>query len=103
MITLDSLRLPRIGPYAIFDLVLSFVGVAMLSPLLSWIFRQIHLRIPFISWMYFTLPIGIISHILVGNHTLMTKQFLDPQSHYLLKIFIFVLIILGCLNIKIIK
>jgi hypothetical protein len=60
------------------------------------------LKIPLISWMLFTLPIGILVHILTGNHTLMTKYFLDPSGHYLLKIFILFLLLLGFAFIKII-
>jgi hypothetical protein len=53
--------------------------------------------------MYFVLPIGIISHLLCGDMTPMTRNFFDPNGHYLLKIFILVLLFLGIRKIKIIK
>jgi hypothetical protein len=49
------------------------------------------------------LPIGIIAHLLVGKITPLTKNFLDLKSHYILKIIIIALIILGIKGIKIIK
>ena len=103
MITLEYLRTFRIGEYAIFDLTVSFLGVMLLAPLLSKLFRLIHLEIPLSSWLYLTLPIGVLAHILVANHTLMTKYFLDPTDHYPLKLFIALLVYLGIRGISLIK
>lgn len=103
MLTIEYLRTFRIGEYSIFDLTISFLGVSLLAPLLSKIFRLVNLDIPLRSWILFTLPIAIITHILIGQHTLMTKYFLDPSGHYLLKIFIITLLILGFRGINIIK
>ncbi|EKD80155.1 MAG: hypothetical protein ACD_40C00193G0020 [uncultured bacterium] len=103
MSSIEFLRSFRIGEYAIFDLATSFIGVFILSPLLIRLFRMAHLEIPLTSWLLFTLPIGIGTHILTGNYTPMTKYFLDPSGHYPLKIFIIILFILGFRGISIIK
>ena len=103
MITLEYLRQFRIGGYATFDLAVSFVGIYLLSPLLSKLFLKFRIEIPKRNWLLLTLPIGILVHLLTGNMTLMTKDFLDIHSHYVLKILILGLLILGIRGIKITK
>ncbi len=103
MITVESLRSFKLGEYAIFDLTASFLGMYLLSPILSYLFRFIKLDIQRVSWFYLTLPLSILIHILVGKYTPMTKYFFDPSDHYLLKIFIIILFILGLRGISIIK
>lgn len=100
MINLEYLRSFRIGEYSIFDLVISFLGILLISPLLTKVFKLIHLEIPLKSWLFFTLPLAIFAHILVGQNTLMTTYFLDPHSHYLLKISIVILFLIGVLQVK---
>jgi len=103
MISIEFLRQFRIGEYAIFDLTTAFVGVYLASFLLSKLFRKIRVDIPRISWVLLTLPIGILTHIIIGRITPMTKNFLDIQGHYVLKIVIIGLLIFGLRGIKIIK
>ncbi len=86
--------------YAIFDIVLAFVGMGILSPLLSGIFWKFGIIIPKKNWLFFTLPIGIISHLLTGQNTLMTKNFMDMNSQYMLKILIIGSFIAGFWGIK---
>ncbi len=103
MITIEYLRQFRIGEYAVFDIVISFLGIYLLSPLLSKLFLKFRIEIPKRNWLFLTLPIGILVHLLTGNMTLMTKDFMDIHSHYVLKILILVLLILGIKGIKITK
>lgn len=103
MISIEFLRQFRIGEYAIFDLTTAFVGVYLASFLLSKLFRKIRVDIPRISWVLLTLPIGILTHIIIVRITPMTKNFLDIQGHYVLKIVIIGLLIFGLRGIKIIK
>ncbi|MFZ2189666.1 MAG: hypothetical protein WA057_06375 [Candidatus Magasanikiibacteriota bacterium] len=103
MSIIEFLRQFRLGGYAIFDFVVSFLGIWLLSPLLTKLFKKIKLDIPKINWLFLTLPISIIIHLLVGNVTPFTKNFLDLHGHYILKIIILVLLILGLRGIKIIK
>ena len=100
MITLPYLRSFRIAEYAIFDLVASFIGVYLLAPLLSKLFLKFKIVVPLSSWLYFTLPLGIIIHLLVGNMTGMTKDFIDPNGHFVIKIIIVLLTIIGIKGIK---
>ncbi len=102
MISIEYLRQFKFLDYAIFDLVLSFVGIYLLAPLLSKIFLKLRLKISKKSWMFLTLPISILVHIMVGNMTPMTKYFLDIQDHYVLKIIILGLLALGIKDIKIV-
>ncbi|MFO0763953.1 MAG: hypothetical protein U0518_03805 [Candidatus Gracilibacteria bacterium] len=88
---LHFLRQYHIFDYAIFDLTASFVGIYLLSPVLSRIMKWFRLDVPLQSWLLFTLPIGILVHIAVGSYTPMTRDLLDPSSHWILKG-----IILGC-------
>lgn len=103
MPSLEYLRSFRIGEYAAFDLSLAFLGVMALSPLLSWLFRQLKIEVPFISWVLLTLPIGVLTHLAVGQDTLMTKYFMDGTSHYLLKLAVLVLLVIGISKIKFIR
>ena len=100
---IENLRLYRIGGYAIFDLVTAFLGMYLLSPLLSWLFRQVKIDIPKQNWLFLTLPISILVHLLVNNKTLMAKNFLDLQGNFILKILILGLLVLGLRGIKITK
>jgi len=99
---LEYVRSFKIGDYAIFDIVVSFVGIWILSPLLTKFFRFFKLEIPLSSWIFLTLPLSILIHALVGKITPMTKYFLDPSGHFLLKLFIVILLVLGLSKIKII-
>jgi hypothetical protein len=103
MITIEFLRQLRVGGFAIFDFATAFLGVLALSPILRWLFRKVGLEIPIRSWLFFTLPVGIIVHILTGHRTPMTVQFLDPSGYYLVKAIILILLILGFIGIKRIK
>jgi len=100
---IETLRQYRILDYAVFDLLLAFVGMAILSPLLSKLFLKMGINIPKRSWVIWALPIGIVAHLLVGNITLMTGRFIDPSGHYLLKIVIAVLVVAGFYGVKKVK
>lgn len=103
MITLEFLRQFRIGQYAIFDLSVTFLAIYLISPLLSKMFQKIRVAIPKKNWLFLALPIGILTHLVVGKITPMTSNFIDIQGHYILKIFILILLILGLRNIRIVK
>ena len=103
MDTLEYIRQFRIFEYAIFDLAVSFLGIYLLSPFLSKLFKKVKIDIPKSNWLFLTLPLGILIHIIVGNITPMVANFLNLQGHYLLKFLILILIILGFRGIKIIK
>lgn len=103
MSLIEYLREFRIGEYAIFDFVASFLGVYLLSQFLSKILLKIKIYIPKQNWLFLVLPIGVFIHILVGNITPMTKDFLDINGNFILKILILGLLILGMKDVKIVK
>jgi dihydroorotate dehydrogenase len=95
MTTLEFLRQFKLSGYAIFDLVATFVGMGLLSPFLTKAFAKIGVKIPKLNWLILALPIGIVAHLMVGKMTPMTENFLDPNKHYTLKIFLVGLAVLG--------
>lgn len=100
MTTLEYLRHFHFFGYAIFDLVVSLIGMYLLSGTLSKFFLKINIKIPKINWVFLTLPIGILIHIIVGTYTPMTKDFLSLNSHYILKFIIIFFLILGIKGIR---
>lgn len=97
------LRQFRIGGFTVFDAAASFLGVYILSPLLTKLFRHIGLDIPRKSWLYLVLPIGILAHRLSGTATPMTREFFDPNGYYFLKLVILILLVLGFRGIRKVK
>ena len=103
MISIEFLRQFRFGGYAIFDFGVSFLGIYLLSAFLSKIFLKIKVFVPKQNWLFLTLPVSIIFHILVGSMTPMTKYFIDINGHYFLKILILVLTFLGVRGIRLVR
>ena len=100
---LEYLRQFRLGGYAVFDFAASFIGIYLLAPYLSKLFLKLRIDIPKKSWLYFTLPIGFLSHLLAGSITPMTRDIIDVNGHYLVKILMIALLILGIKGVKIVK
>lgn len=103
MIPIEFIRQFRFFGYAIFDFVAAFLGIYLLAPFLSKIFLKIGIDIPKQNWLFLTLPIAIISHVIVGNITPMTRDFIDMQGHFILKVLILFLLFLGIRGVKIVK
>ena len=103
MISIEYLRQFRVFEYAIFDFAAAFLGVYLLAPLLSKLFLKLRIDIPKTSWIYLTMPIAIISHVLVGNITPLTRDFINTGDHYTLKIVIIILLILGLKDMKLVR
>ena len=100
---LEYLREFTIFDYAIFDLIVSFWWVYLLSPTLTKLFLKIWIEIKRKNWMFLVLPLGILFHIIFWNITPMTRDFLDLNDFYSLKILIIVLLALGLKDIKFIN
>ena len=103
MVPIEFLRQFRFSEYAIFDFIAVFIGMYLLAPLLSKIFLKLKVDIPKKNWLFLALPIGIITHLLVGKITPMTRDFIDIHGYYILKILIIGLLIFGLKGIKITK
>jgi len=100
MVPIEYLRQFRFLGYAIFDFLVVFIGMYLLAPLLSKLFLKIRINIPKKNWLFLALPIGIVVHLLVGKITPMTRDFINLHDHYVLKIIILGLLILGLRGIK---
>lgn len=100
MDAISYLRQFRITGYAVFDFAAAFLGIFLLSPVLSRLSRKAGLEVPRINWLYLTLPIGIAAHLMLGKITPFTRNFLDLHGHYFLKIAVIGLAFLGLKNIK---
>lgn len=100
---IETLRQFKIFEYAIFDFVVSFLGIYLASSWLSKIFLKMGIYVPKNNWLYLTLPFSILVHLVVGNITPMTRDFINLQGNYLLKILIIILLFLGLKGIKRVK
>lgn len=100
---LDYIREFRIFNYAIFDLIVSFLWIYLLSPFLSKSFFKIWIIIPKVNWLFLTLPIWIFFHVIFWSFTPMTENFLDFSDFYVLKWIVIILLFLWLRNIKINK
>lgn len=103
MPSIEYLRSFRIFGYAIFDFALSLVGVYILSPILSWLFLKIGIKISRKSWLLLTIPASIVIHFMVGSITPLTEQFINPNGDFVAKIIVVILTYMGLKNITILR
>ena len=89
------LRHYRIGQFAIFDIVVSFVGIYLLSPLIIKFFNYFKIKIGVSNLMWLTIPLSIVFHIIFRTYTPLTKMFLDLHGFYLVKIVILLMAYMG--------
>jgi hypothetical protein len=102
MSTIEFLRQFRLGGYAIFDFIAAFLWMYLIAPLLSRLFLRIWVEIPKINWLFLTLPIWIIVHILVWDITLFTKDFLNLNGNYIVKILVIISLVLWLRGIRLV-
>ena len=103
MNTIEFLRQFRIGGYAIFDFAASFLGMYLLASPLTKLFLKLKIKIPKKNWIFLTVPLSIVVHLMTSSMTTMTKDFLNIDDHYVLKIIILLFLVRGLKNIKIVK
>lgn len=97
------LRQFKVGPFAIFDIAISYLGIYLLSPLLIKLFKKIHLRTTLITWMFLTLPVGVIFHVAFSQNTPLMKMLIDPGDFYLEKAVLLLMVVLGIRTMHVIK
>jgi hypothetical protein len=99
------LRQFRLGPFTIFDTGTAYLGVLLLSPVLTKLFSFIHLSIPRSSWLWLTLPISVLTHLALHQNTPLMKILSDPNTFpfYLAILILLVMTYFGLKNIKIIN
>ncbi|MCR4278286.1 MAG: hypothetical protein NUV81_00035 [bacterium] len=103
MTTIEFLRQFRIGGFAIFDFAVSFIAVYFLAPFLSKLFRKMRIEIPKRNWLFLTIPLSILIHVIVGTITPLTRDFLDLQGHPILKVVVVLLTVFGVRGVRILK
>ncbi|MCA9388940.1 hypothetical protein KC644_04280 [Candidatus Berkelbacteria bacterium] len=97
---IQFLRQFKIGQFAVFDLVTAFLGVWLVSPWLSAGMAKLGLIVPRSSWLWWTLPLGTLVHIIIGTNTPLTSYVLDPKGYYLWKLALVILILIGAIQVK---
>lgn len=97
---IDHLRQFRVGGFAMFDFAAGFLGMLLLSPLLSWLAGKAGVRVPRRNWVILMLPISVLAHVLAKTFTPLTKDFLDPNGHHLVKLIVLACCVLGATGIK---
>ncbi len=102
MTIIETLRTPRISGYAIFDFAVSFLAVYLVAPTLTKLARKIKLEVPKHSWLYLTVPLSVVIHLLVGTMTPLTLATLDLHDHLFVKLVIVLLVVLGVKDIRVI-
>jgi hypothetical protein len=101
--SITYLRQFKLAGYAVFDFAASFLGMFLLSPLLSGLARRAGWQVPRGNWVFMAMPLGVAVHLASGNMTPMTRDFIDPRGHYLVKAAILVFLVLSFRSIKKIK
>lgn len=100
---IGTLRQFRIGPFTVFDTLLAYVGIYLIAPLLSKLFAKINISISRSSWLWLTLPISVIPHLIFNQNTPFMKMLLNPNGDYIAKIVLLFMLYMGLRNINIIK
>lgn len=95
MDSISLLRQFKIGPFALFDIVISYVSVFLLAPLLTKLFHKVHLRISRAAWLWWTLPIAVLFHLAFRQNTPFMKLLFDPSSFYLPAILLIIMVLMG--------
>lgn len=72
MSIIDTLRSVRIGPFAIFDFAMSFLGAYLIAP---------YLKIDRRAALLLIVPIGVLVHELVGRRTVLNKLVFESECH----------------------
>lgn len=80
MTSLEYLRQFRIGQFTLFDTLTAYIGVLILSPILSWLASKLHIKISVVSWLWLTLPISVLFHIIFRQTTPLIKILADPRQ-----------------------
>lgn len=99
---ISILRQYKVGPFAVFDTIISYIGLFLLAPILTKIFRGMHLEIPRASWLWFVLPISVVFHFFFSQQTPLMKL-LASSNGYIAIIILFVMTYLGVRVIRVVR
>lgn len=91
------LRQFRIGPFALFDIALGYIGMLLIAPLLTKVFSKFHLRIPLSAWLWWMFPISVIFHFVFRQSTPLIRTLVQPDG-FIIVIILVVMTFLGLRN-----
>ena len=89
------LRQVRVGPFALFDVVLGFIGMLALSPLLTKLFAQFGVAIPWTSWLWWMLPISVLFHLVFRQSTPLMEVLSGPLGFVVVSTVLLGMIFMG--------
>jgi len=100
---IEVLRQFKIGQFAVFDTVISYVGIYLLAPQLTKLTLKAHLQISRTQWLWLVLPLSIVIHLIFNQKTPLTNMVLNPNGYYLLKFLILFMLFMGLKDTRFIK
>ncbi len=71
MTLLETLRTPKIGPFAVFDTATALAGMWIAAPYLGISRRRA---------LWATIPIGVVTHAVLGIDTPLNRRVLGPGN-----------------------
>ncbi len=97
---IEVLRQFRVGTFSVFDFVTAYLGIFILALILSKLFPKINTHIPMSSWVWLTLPIGVVVHLILQIDSPLIKMLFDLNGSYLVKIVLLFMLFMGFRGIK---
>ncbi len=95
MSLVELLRQYKIGPFSIFDFVLALGGVYLLAPLMIRAFRRARISITRAELLWLVVPLSVVSHLLVGSMTPLTRMVVNPTGDVVAKIILLGMLYMG--------
>ncbi|GEM_PF-720223 len=94
------LRQYRIGPFTIFDTALAYAGILILSPLLTKLFFLVRIKIPLTSWLWLTMPLSVIFHIIFRQDTPLIRILFNSDEFYIAAVVLLFMTYMGLRGIR---
>lgn len=100
MVDIAYLRQFRVGPYTIFDFVISYVGVYLLAPVLTKFMQKFNVNISRAGWLWLTLPLAVIFHFIFRQDTPFMKLLFNPETYFIEPIVLLFMLYMGLKDSK---
>ncbi len=94
---LHILRQYKIGPLTIFDTATAYVGMFFVAPLLTKLFSKMHIIISRAGWLWLTLPIAVVFHLMFRQNTPLMSMLFNPRQYqfYVVVIILIFMVYMG--------
>ncbi len=93
----------RIGPFSVVDTVGALLIVYLIAPFLSAVVRRLGFEVPRSSWLWLTIPVALVAHLMFRPDTALTTMIVDPNGSYLAKAVLLVMIFMAFRGMKPVK